>query len=920
VSFIKIFCIQKVVKAKPTDAAKYPVIRKEAVRKSLKDRARTNCAGFLPLDIPPSGRHPDCPLGPSLVVSRIAPTSQASTYSIGVRTLLEKSRLTFCFLIFVMLVMSSCQQTINFPAPTITSLSPTSVPAGSPQTILRVLGKNLVQQAQVGFALTANGSPTPLATFQFVGINEIDATLPATLLQNPSTLFISVTTPQPGGGTFPPTNQPPPSFTIFTVSAVTSGVPQVTSINPADILVGTTNGLTLHIAGKNFVSQSEVFVNGANRSTTFINSTSLAAQLSPTDVVLPGALQITVLNPSPGGGGSTPFALPVDTPVPVISALSPVNAQAGGTTAIILSVAGTGFLNQYTNINVNGVPFATTVAGSTSASATLTPNYLLPGGVDQITVVNAGPGGGTSDILTFAVNPTHLLGLPVLVDLAADGSQAIGGLCGGVTSCSMGSLGLTTATVGPSTSNTGQFVAFASASHNLVLTDLNAAADVYVRNTCLGVASCSPVTALVSSDPNGNAANGVSSEPTVSSDGTRAAFTSLATNLVSTVSVPSGPSQVYWRPVCMPTSTTPCTINPSSNFDSQLVSISADGQSAGNGRSYNPVISPDGQYVAFVSLATNLVTDITADGITPQVYIRNTCNITTIQTTTPGTCVPTTYLVSTPDGAAFGNGASSSPSISEDGLFVSFTSTAKNLLGANNTSLTGAPEIFERSTCVTTIASTDNTCTPVTMLISTPDGTTPADNASDQSSVSSCGSQTVTTGTTACAGGTVFNGRFVAFASTATTLIPGIGPTQEIYVRDTCLGITATTVTCVPSTILASTKDGTTPANGLSEHPSVSLSGQFIAFSSLASNLGNTSNGVENIFVRNSCLGITISCTSGLSLSSISAGTNASPTSGASLRPSISGDGHTVSFLSFAPLAPADRNALDDIYLGSTTY
>jgi hypothetical protein len=780
----------------------------------------------------------------------------------------------------------------------------------------------LVQQAQVGFALTANGSPTPLATFQFVGSNEIDATLPATLLQNPNTLYISVTTPQPGGGTFPPTGQPPPSFTIFTISPVTSGVPQVTSINPANVLVGTSNGLTLNITGKNFVSQSEVFVNGANRSATFISSTSLTAQLSSTDVVLPGALQITIVNPSPGGGGSTPFVLPVDTPVPVISAVSPASAQAGGTTAITLTVTGAGFLNQYTNINVNGVPFVTTVAASTSASVTLTPNYLLPGGVDQITVVNAGPGGGTSNILTFAVNPTHLLGLPVLADLAADGSQATNGLCGGPTSCSMGSLGLTTATVGPSSSNTGQFVAFSSASHNLVLTDLNTAADVYVRNTCLGVASCSPITALVSSDPNGNAANGVSSEPTVSSDGTRAAFTSLATNLVSTVSVPSGTSQAYWRPVCMPTSTTPCTINPTSSFDTQLVSISADGQSAGNGPSYNPVISPDGQYVAFVSLATNLVTNIAADGIHPQVYIRNTCNITTTPTTTsPGTCVPTTYLVSTPDGATFGNGVSSNPSISEDGLFVSFTSTATNLLAQGpNSNLTGVPEIFERSTCVTTIASTDNTCTPVTMLISTPDGTTPADAASDQSSVSSCGSQTVTTVTTACAGGTVFNGRFVAFASTAINLIPSIGPVQQIYVRDTCLGITTTTLTCAPSTILASTTDGITPANGLSEHPSVSLSGQFIAFSSLASNLGNTSNGVENIFVRNSCLGITISCTTGLSLSSISAGTNASPVSGASLMPSISGDGHTVSFLSFAPLALADRNALDDIYVGTTTY
>jgi hypothetical protein len=819
-----------------------------------------------------------------------------------------------------MLVMSACQEVINYPSPTITSLSPTSVTAGSPQSYLKVNGKDLIQQTQVGYSLSANSTPIPLATFQYVGTNQIIVTLPATLLQNPNTLYISVTTPQPGGGTFPPSGQAAPSFTIFTISPATSGVPQITSINPTNVLVGTSQGLNLHLTGKDFVSQSEVFVNGTNRTSIYASSSSLTAELNPTDVVSPGTLQITVVNPAPGGGSSTPFPLNVNTPVPTISAVAPANTQAGGTTTVTLSVTGTGFLNQYSNITVNGVPFVTTVAGSTSASTNLTPNYLLQGGVDQITVVNAGPGGGTSNILTFAVNPTHLLGLPVLVDLAADGSQASDGLCGGATSCANGSLGLRASTIGPSTSNTGQFVAFASASHNLVLTDLNPAADVYVRNTCLAEATCSPVTALVSSDPNGNAANAVSSEPTVSSDGTRAAFTSLATNLVTSAPVPPGTTQVYWRPVCMPTTTTPCTINPSSNYDTQLVSVSPDAQTAGNGPSYNPVISPDGQYVAFVSLATNLVTSITADGITPQVYIRDTCNITTTQTTTTsGTCVPTTYLVSTPDGVTFGNRPSSRPSISEDGLFVSFTSTATNL-GSTAPNGNGNSEIFERSTCVTTIGSTDNTCTPVTTLISTNDGTTPGDGASDQSSVSSCGSETVTTGTTACSGGTVYNGRFIAFASTAINLIPGIGPTQQIYVRDTCLGVTTTTVNCTPSTVLASTPDGVTPANGLSEHPSISLSGQFIAFSSLASNLGRTSNGVENIFVRNSCLGITISCTTGLALSSLSAGTNASPTSGASLVPSISGDGHTVSFLSFASLSAADTNALDDIYLGSTTY
>ena len=77
------------------------------------------------------------------------------------------------------------------------------------------------------------------------------------------------------------------------------------------------------------------------------------------------------------------------------------------------------------------------------------------------------------------------------------------------------------------------------------------------------------------------------------------------------------------------------------------MSASADGLSAGNGNSYDPAISSDGEFVAFVSLATNLVTsDALIDGITPQVYVRTLCNPTTSGGVTTTSCTPTTYLVS----------------------------------------------------------------------------------------------------------------------------------------------------------------------------------------------------------------------------------------------------------------------------------
>jgi hypothetical protein len=845
----------------------------------------------------------------------------------------QRFRPGFWLLLFAMIVMSACQEQINFPAPTITlvGICPSqttttgcvnSISAQSAQSYLTIRGTNLIQQTQAGFSFTPGGSPSGLALNQYISTNELIVTLPASLLQNPNTLYITVTTPQPGGGSFPPQNQAPPAATIFTITPVPSPKPVVTSMSPSTAIAGTP-GLLLNLTGSNFVAQSTVLVNNANRQTNFLNSTSLDVDLDSSDLLTPGPVSIQVVNPLPGGGGSTPMSLKVVTADPAITTISPTSALAGATSAS-LSITGSGFLNQYSFIQVNGSSqtVTTTIGGSTSATASLTAGDLVSAGVNQITVMNKPPGGGTSNIVTYSINPTHLLGLPVLVDLAADGSQATNGICGGAANCGSGAFGLTTTTSGPSTSSSGQFVAFASVSHNLVLTDLNTNPDVYVRNTCLALASCVPVTAVVSSDPNGNAANGPSSEPTVDSAGTHAAFTSLATNLVSTVPVQNGTSQVYWRPVCMPTTAAPCTINPSSNFDTQLVSISADGQTAGNGASYNPVISPDGEFVAFVSLATNLVTNITADGITPQVYIRDTCDIATIVTVAPtNTCVPTTYLVSTPDGVTFGNGASSNPAISEQGLFVSFTSAATNL-GSTAPNPNGLAEVFERGTCITTITSTTNTCLSVTALISTPDGTTPADGPSGESTLSACGSVT-TSVSTACNSTTVANGRFVAFTSTATNLVAGIGSSQpqQIYVRDTCLGVTIVVAQCTPSTTLVSTPDGVTPANGLSEHPSASSTGQFIAFSSLASNLGGTVNGVENVFVRNTCLGVVPTCTTGVVLASISTGTGAAPANGSSLVPSISADGHTVSWFSTASnLVARDTNGLEDIFLGTTTF
>jgi trimeric autotransporter adhesin len=803
-------------------------------------------------------------------------------------------------------MLTACEEQINYPtpAPNIT-LSPSTIEAGQPAFTLTVKGGDLTP------ASTVTWNSTSLVTL-FTSTSELTAQVPATLIQNAGTALIVVTTPSPGGGSTQPAT--------FAITAAPSPLPQITSLSPSGISTGS-SGATLTVNGKNFVSQSEVSVNGNIRSSSFENATSLSVSLEASDLAIAGSVPIFVINPPPNGGSSNTVSLNVTNPVPGLTSLSPTAAQAGTTTATTLTVTGTGFVTNST-VNINGGAHATVFTNSTQLTVTLTAADFANGGVNQVQVFSPGPGGGTSNPLTFAVNPTDSAGLPVLVDIAPSGAQANNGVCG--TPCTSGVPTLTTA--GPSASLSGEFIAFASTSTNLLTTVTqpenltNGTSSIFYRDTCLGTTTsstsgCTPKTLLLTTGTGGTAVNGPSSEPSLDSAGANVAFTSTASNLVNYVSTAGGGRQVYWQPTCeTTTATTTCT--------PVLVSLSADESSAGNGESYNPVISPDGQYVAFVSLATNLVSGVVADGVTPQVYVRSVCAGATPSTQT-ASCVPTTYLVSTPDGVTPGDGASSDPAVSNTGLYVSFSSTATNL-GATAPNPSAGQEIFERSTCVTTIGTISNSCVTITNLISTPDGgATAANGVSVEPAMSP-------------------DGRFVAFASTATDLGTASAGVQQVYVYDTCINVVVTTPpTCSPSSpVLVSTPDTTTspstPANALSEDPSVSVcnatttvsgtcpAGVLIAFATKSTNLSpNVVNGVENIFARSTCLDLpttTTACVPRTALASAPAGATAAA-NGDSIVPAISGDGHTVAFISAANnLVPIDTNGFPDVFLGATSF
>ena len=108
----------------------------------------------------------------------------------------------------------------------------------------------------------------------------------------------------------------------------------------------------------------------------------------------------------------------------------------------------------------------------------------------------------------------------------------------------------------------------------------------------------------------------------------------------------------------------------------RLISVAADGGFA-NGASTQPVMTPDGTCVAFISAASNLVAGDT-NGI-PDVFVRDLIT-------------QTTWLISV--GATGANATTDSPLITSDGRYVAFFSTAQNL--APGTPLNSPGEIYVR--------------------------------------------------------------------------------------------------------------------------------------------------------------------------------------------------------------------------------
>ena len=343
------------------------------------------------------------------------------------------------------------------------------------------------------------------------------------------------------------------------------------------------------------------------------------------------------------------------------------------------------------------------------------------------------------------------------------------------------------------------------------------------------IASAHPpgTTARVSVSTGGAAGDDDSQLPAVSGDGRFVAFRSLASTLVPGDTNEVGDVFVHDRSTG---------VTERVSVDSrERQAVDADQGGVLDSNFGPPAISADGRFVAFASSATNLVKSDRNQ--VADIFVRDRA-------------AGTTERVSVPSRKTAANGESGHPAISPDGRFVAFSSIAYNLV-PGDTNFTF--DVFLADQQAGAIE-----------RVSVSSAGQQADNTSEDPAISA-------------------DGRFVAFSSSASDLVPGDDDgASDVFVRDRQAGTTESISIVDPST-------------GFGAHSgaaAISADGRYVGFNSLDDALvpGDTNNSYD-VFVRDRSTG-------GLERVSLSsAGVEGNDWS---LAPALSADGRFVAFQSFA--------------------
>ncbi len=697
--------------------------------------------------------------------------------------------------------------TLSTPAtalasPTISLLSQTSAAAGSPALTLTVTGTNILPCSVVQW-VNASNVTSPLTT-TFLSATQLSAMVPAADFLAMGTTQVEVLTIGPGGGTSGGIQ-----FTIMP--------PTITSLSSSTTMSNTTQacsptGFVLTVNGTNFVTGSVVDWNGSARTTTFVSSTQLTATIPASDIASAGTASITVSN-SAVSSASASFTISASSlPAAVIMSISPAGATAG-TVAFPLSVTGSNFLPcssvQWVDSSNNLKQLTTTFVSPTQLTAAVTAANLTSVETVNVAVANPASSANTSNTISFPIV------LPTITSLSAPSSMSNttpacspAGIALTVNGTNFVPNGLVVNWNGSPRQTT--FVSATQLTAAISATDtafLGTATITVSSSTIPSLSSLSsPFTIAPSTTPlpapvittllpsnvaAGSAAFMLGVDASSASGGSLVPCSVVQWNgssRTTTFDGPTGVNAAISKADVANAAMVPVTVftltdgggggtsnpliftvfNPPPAAAARIASLEqsatgATSATAGSPSLPTPSMSADKRYAVIVLASTDGETEVPE---TPEnIFVRDTC------TGAPAGCAPSVTLASIGLNSNPADGDSISPSISADGRYVAFLSSAMNLVDSDTN---GVADVFVRDTC----AGAPSGCTPSTQRVSVATDGTQANGAS----------------TAATIGAT---GRYITFESAATNLGSASSSAPGIFLRDTCAGAASA---CAPST------------------------------------------------------------------------------------------------------------------------
>ena len=311
---------------------------------------------------------------------------------------MSRRHLDVFLLLSVLSLLCGCGGFHGVLAPTLSSISPTTVKAGSGAFTLTATGTHFADGATIlwdGTSLsTTAGSSTQLtakvSAAQIANAGSVAIRVMNSDSTTSDTLTLTIT-PGSGGGTF-----------------------GLTSISPAAVAAGSP-AFTITAIGTGFVSGAAITLNGTAIATTFDSATQLHATVPAADVAVAGTIQVGVTNPDKSTTNT--LALTVIAgglgPAPTLTSINPNSGTAGQKDQPI-TATGTNFVSG-SMIMWNGAALTTTFVSSTQLTAT------IPASDFNIPPAFFDPVKGTVTAQVFVLNPDSTVSneLPFTINLSA---------------------------------------------------------------------------------------------------------------------------------------------------------------------------------------------------------------------------------------------------------------------------------------------------------------------------------------------------------------------------------------------------------------------------------------------------------------------------------------------------------------------